>query len=92
MPLAVCIRSVQVRLGVYAAVGGQRQLAAWWWLWEEMLGGTRQMPVWRVEWMCSPASCTPNPTQAGVYKNVLHAAHSIVKAAGVRGLFTVRTA
>lgn len=27
-----------------------------------------------------------------MYKNVLHAAQSIVKAAGVRGLFTVRTA
>ena len=30
--------------------------------------------------------------QAGVYKNVLHAAREITNAAGVRGLFTVRCA
>lgn len=41
-----------------------------------------------------PTRCPPlrRPLQAGVYKNVLHAAQSIVKAAGVRGLFTVRRA
>ena len=37
-----------------------------------------------------PLAVCIRSVQAGIYKNVFHAASSIVKAAGVRGLFTVR--
>lgn len=36
-----------------------------------------------------PLAVCIRSVQAGIYKNVFHAAQSIVKAAGVRGLFTV---
>ncbi len=37
-----------------------------------------------------PLAVCIRSVQAGIYKNVVHAAQEITKAAGVRGLFTVR--